>query len=323
MKAMIALLLTTVLLISLPALALANQGSISSLTLESLPYPGLSNGEEQEMPDLRFKLYLPAEYNQQPETRFPVLYLLHGSNGSFKDGEWDSFFPVLDRLIEEKKIPPLIAVAPVAGNSYWVDSLKFGPYESAVIQGLMPHIDTNYRTQAQREGRILAGFSMGGYGALRYSLMYPQLFEACILLSPFVQQQEPPATSRAATGGVFAGEDGQFDLSLWSSKNYPEALIAYGQQEERVRFFIYATDDDWNHLSEKEDLPDDAWKYNMEVQAVLLYSALNRQNPFQADFPKWEDVPGNPAQLRIVNGGHDSAVWRIGFEEGLAYVFDQ
>ncbi len=318
MKTMLALLLCATLLTGLSYTVSAEGSSVS---LQSLSYEGLKNAEEQSVPDLKFKLYLPKGYDEDTKIRYPVIYLLHGSNGSFKDSEWDSFFPVLDRLIENGTVPTLIAVAPVAGNSYWVDSTLFGPYESAVIQGLIQHMDKEYRTDANRENRFLAGFSMGGFGALRYGLAYPDLFEAAILLSPFVQQQEPPATSRAATGGVFASPDGTFDRELWDSKNYPALLSVYASLEQRVRFFIYATDDDWNHLSEKEDLPEDAWKYNMEVQAVFLYSALNRQNPFHKDFPKWEEVPGNPAELRIVNGGHDSTVWVEGFAEGLAYIF--
>ena len=320
MDKVLILLLCAVILAGLPVLSLSEQSNKSTTIIETLPFDGLGNGEGEERPGLLFKLYLPAGYVENPEARYPVLYLLHGSNGSFKDSEWDAFFSLLDRLIAERTIPPLVAVAPVAGNSYWVDSAKFGPYESAFINALIPHVDANFRTLGQREQRYLAGFSMGGYGALRYSLAYPELFSGCILLSPFVQREEPPATSRAVTGGVFAGADGEFDPKRWDEKNYPGLLAAYASQEERARFFIYAGDDDWNHLSEKEDLPPDAWKYNMEVQAVLLYSALNRENPFQTDFPKWESVPGNPAQLRIVDGGHDGAVWLQGFEEGLLYL---
>lgn len=302
--------------------ASAKAEGASSVTLHSIPYQGLTDGEGQSLPELKFKVYLPNSYEDNQETRFPVIYLLHGANGGFGDSEWESFFPVLDRLTADGSIPPMIAVAPVAGNSYWVDSHLFGPYETAVVQGLIGHMDANYRTLPHREHRFLAGFSMGGYGALRYGLAYPELFEAAILLSPFVQQQEPPATSRAVLGGAFAGPDGTFGLKLWDRKNYPALLASYAKQQYKVRFFIYATDDDWNHMNEREDLPADAWRYNMEVQAVLLYSALKCQNPFNISFSKGEDTPGNPAELRIVNGGHEISVWLGGFHEGLLYLFD-
>lgn len=306
---------------ALPGLGKDQAGQAPRLSLKALPFPGLGNGEGQPMKELKYKLYLPPGYGQDASACYPVLYLLHGANGAFEDSGWDAYYPLLDALTAQGAIPPLIAVAPVAGNSYWVDSDRFGPYETAVIKGLISHIDANYSTLADRGHRFIAGFSMGGFGALRYSLVYPQLFEACVLLSPFVQQAEPPATSRAFRGGAFAGADGVFDRALWDSRNYPAALQRYAAQAERVRFFIYATDDDWNHLSAREDLPQDAWKYNMEVQAVLLYAALRRQNPFGADFPKWGEVPGNPAELRIADGGHDVKAWLPGFEEGLRYLF--
>ena len=315
------LVLCVAMLALLPAVVLATQSRGFELSLETVPFDGLGDGEGAQRPDLQFKLFLPTEYQTDTNVRLPVIYLLHGSNGSFKTSEWDDFFPVLSELISSGKIPPMIAVAPVAGNSYWVDSDKYGSYETAIMKALIPYIDAHYRTQDERGNRFVAGFSMGGYGALRYALVYPEIFEACILLSPFVQSEEPPATSRAATGGVFANADGNFDRAIWDKKNYPAMLKAYAQQENRVRFFIYTSDDDWNHLSEKEDLPIDAWKYNMEIQAVKLYSALKREDPFNADFPQWEDVPGNPAELRIVDGGHDSSVWLRGFADGLEYIF--
>jgi putative tributyrin esterase len=49
-------------------------------------------------------------------------------------------------------------------------------YESYIIKELIPEIDKTYRTIATRDGRIIAGLSMGGYGALKFGLKYPELF---------------------------------------------------------------------------------------------------------------------------------------------------
>ena len=48
--------------------------------------------------------------------------------------------------------------------------------ETCIIKELIPYIDNNYRTVALREGRALEGFSMGGFGAVRFAFKYPQLF---------------------------------------------------------------------------------------------------------------------------------------------------
>ncbi len=265
---------------------------------------------------MSYNVYLPHDYDSNGTTRYPVMYLLHGSGGTATS--WDKFWPILDTMIEEKTIPPVIAIAPVTGNSYWVDSDKFGAVESAVIQDLIPLVDSSYKTIDSREGRGLVGFSMGGYGALRYSLAYPDMFGGATLLSPAIQHGEAPATSGAVERGSF-GEP--FDPNRWTALNYPKALESYASQSKAVPMYIITGDDDWNHLSEKEDLPADANKYNMEVQAVTLYQHLHRANPFKLPFDKWEDVPGSPAELRIINGGHDMKVWSAGFKQGLPYMF--
>jgi enterochelin esterase-like enzyme len=66
----------------------------------------------------------------------------------------------------------------------WCDS-KDGtvPMETIVIKELLPHIDATCRTIATREGRIIEGFSMGGYGAARLGFKYPQLFGAVSILA--------------------------------------------------------------------------------------------------------------------------------------------
>jgi hypothetical protein len=87
---------------------------------------------------------------------------------------------------------------------------------------------------------------------------------------------------------------------------YPAALEQYGKQPYEVPVYIYAGDDNWNHVSEKEDLPEDSCKYNMDAQAVILYQHLHRSNLFNRPFEKWEEVLGSPAELRILNGGHDT-----------------
>ncbi|WP_417579502.1 alpha/beta hydrolase [Pelagibacterium sp.] len=298
------------------AALLANPASAQKISVETLVSPALANDDNPQTAELSYALYLPEGFAPEGNVRYPVVYLLHGSGG--ESDAWDAFWPILDAMIADGTIPPTIAVAPVTGNSYWVDSAAFGAIESAFIEDLIPHIDETLPTIAAREGRALAGFSMGGYGAARYGLAYPDVFSAATLLSPALQQGQPPATAGAVGRGSF-GEP--YDPARWDELNYPALVGPYASQNHRVPFFIVAGDDDWNHLSEKEDLPDDATRYNMEVQAVAFYTALHRENIFGADFEKWEDVPASPAELRIVDGGHGMDVWSDGFRDGLIYMF--
>lgn len=279
--------------------------------------PSLSADLKEGNDMMKYNVYLPAGYNPDDEKEYPVLYLLHGSWGDAKS--WDRFWPILDSKIAKNEISPVIAIAPITGNSYWVDSDEYGAVESAFVNDLIREVDQKYLTISSREGRGLIGYSMGGYGALRYSLVYPEMFGATTLLSPSLQHDEAPITSGAVQRGSFGNP---FDPSVWNELNYPKALKEYGDQSYEVPIFIYAGDDDWNHLSEKEDLPPDAYRYNMEVQAVTLYEHLHRSNVFSRPFEKWEEVPGSPAELRILNGGHDTQLWGYGFEQGLDYMFE-
>lgn len=308
---------TVLLVLSLVCLMLSAPNCAASTThVESIVADSLVHDNTVGNDELTFKVYVPDDYNQGRSQGYPVLYLLHGSHGKVTD--WDRFLELLDELISKGVIEPVLAVVPVTGNSYWVDSDEFGAYESAVMFDLIPHIDRTYNTIPTREGRYLMGFSMGGYGALRYALAYPDQFGGATLLSPFVQDGEPPITSGAVERGSFGKP---FSLERWSELNYPNLITSYVNQEYQVPIYIFAGDDDWNHLSEKDDLPADAWKYNMEVQAVKLYQALARRNIYDVSFEKWEPVPASPTELRIENGGHSTSLWLKGFEEGLKYMF--
>lgn len=125
-----------------------------------------------------YHIYLPTPYALQPLRRFPVLYWLHGS------GPGVLGIPALTRYfhdaIQSRLIPPMIVVFPNSlPDGMWCDS-KDGlqPVETIVMSELIPHIDRNFRTVADPSGRIIEGFSMGGYGAGRLALKYPSYFIA-------------------------------------------------------------------------------------------------------------------------------------------------
>tara|TARA_R110000772_G_scaffold110305_8_gene213870 strand:- start:4478 stop:6250 length:1773 start_codon:yes stop_codon:yes gene_type:complete len=261
---------------------------------------------------LAYKIYLPYGYDDERNIHYPVLYLLHGSGGNEKS--WNKFFAILDAMIERRLIPRLIAVAPITGNSYWIDSNKYGAVESSIIQELIPEVDSHYRTISHRSGRGVIGFSMGGYGALRYTLAYPELFSSAVLLSPAIQHGAPPTTSGAVKRGAFGVP---FSLKKWKMLNYPLTLKSYLKQKQRTPIYIITGDDEWNHVSEKTDLPKDASRYNMEMQAVTLYQHL-----IQSTENDLEQCIHNLVELNIIDGGHDIGVWAKGFELGIEYMFD-
>lgn len=120
---------------------------------------------------LPYRVLLPADYATSSR-RYPVLYLLHGLTGN-EDDWWK-----LSRLSEYAARYHLIVVTPGVGDSWYANSASdpASRYEDAIMRDLIPHIDAQYRTLAKREGRAVAGLSMGGLGALKFALRYPEMF---------------------------------------------------------------------------------------------------------------------------------------------------
>lgn len=105
----------------------------------------------------------------------PVIYLLHGHGGNAKS--WITIKPELPRIADEKGI---IFVCPDGKNSWYWDS-PLNPayrYETFVSDELVKYTDTHYATEADRQGRAIAGLSMGGHGALWNAIRHKDVFGA-------------------------------------------------------------------------------------------------------------------------------------------------
>lgn len=119
-----------------------------------------------------YQIILPPHYEPEKSARFPVLYLLHGLGGHYDN--WAS----KTNLAKYAAAYPIILVMPEGGDGWYTDSASApdDKYESYIVQELVPEIDKNYRTVAERRGRAVAGLSMGGFGALKFGVKYPQMF---------------------------------------------------------------------------------------------------------------------------------------------------
>lgn len=127
--------------------------------------------------NIRAAVVLPDSYKKAKKTNYPVLYLLHGGTGSFRD--WLTKTPdkqLLHRLADQYN---LIIVTPDGGpTSYYFDSPmdKTSQYETFISKELIEKIDGAYRTIKDRNGRVIAGLSMGGHGAMYISTRHPELY---------------------------------------------------------------------------------------------------------------------------------------------------
>lgn len=134
--------------------------------------------------EVGFNIYTPPDYTTS-DTRYPVIYWLHGgAKGGEAVGVGHAV--ILHKAILQKKIQPMIMVFPNGGRgSFYDDSLdETIMAETAFIKELIPFIDKNYRTIAERRARAIEGFSMGGFGALKLAFKYPQLFCSVVSGAP-------------------------------------------------------------------------------------------------------------------------------------------
>lgn len=135
-----------------------------------------------------YSIYLPDGYEKTGE-RYPVLYLLHGANGSHESwcrnggGEQPR---ITDEEIVAGRAKKMIVVMPDAGGlgkknggkNMGYFNVEGWAYEDFFFQEFIPHIDQTYRTIASKVGRAIAGLSMGGGGAFVYAQRHPEMFNA-------------------------------------------------------------------------------------------------------------------------------------------------
>jgi enterochelin esterase-like enzyme len=155
--------------------------------------PALENkgGED---PTRRVSVYLPPGYDKSTE-KYAVIYYLHGitqrdstliaQNGIDK---------LLDKAIATGKIKPVIFVMSdqytLYRGSFYTNSSLTGNWSDFTAKDLVTYVDQNYRTISLRESRGISGHSMGGHGAIKLGMLYPDIFSSVYALSPYVLDLE-------------------------------------------------------------------------------------------------------------------------------------
>jgi S-formylglutathione hydrolase FrmB len=132
---------------------------------------------------LGIRILLPSGYAAHPATRYPVLYLLDGTSGRASD--WTTLGDA-ERTTAGR---PLIVVMPditIDGNGGgWCTNWPNGAqrWETFHIDELVPWVDANLRTRADRGGRAIAGLSQGGFCSTSYAARHPDLFGEALAYS--------------------------------------------------------------------------------------------------------------------------------------------
>ena len=139
-------------------------------------------------PVRQMAIYLPAIYNESSQ-RFPVIYYLPTPFSNYRTiFDQRAGRALFDQAIAKGTIEPFILVTvdlttPI-GCSWYVNSPATGNWEDFVVQELVPYIDASFKTIPTRDSRGIAGDFMGGYGAIRFGMKYPQVFGSVYALHP-------------------------------------------------------------------------------------------------------------------------------------------
>ena len=178
---------------------------------------------------------LPTGYAESGR-RYPVLYLLHGGGQDHTAFAARSWFGA-------QAARAMIIVTPNAGESWYVNSVvePSARYEDFVVKDLVTYIDANYRTIATRQGRAVAGVSMGGWGAMLLGLKHHHLFGAVGALSaPFLISRQSPNMDMSSREQQTFGKPGSPErlerdpaslLATIPLASVPELYLASGNQD--------------------------------------------------------------------------------------------
>ena len=139
--------------------------------------------------NMQLLIWLPQDMTE--DQKYPVLYFLPDYGGSAYTviNEYE-IGKAADELTRQNQIDSMIIVAVSMDRSFGINSsanvqkietesgktLSEGPYEDYFIQEVIPLIDTRFSTQTTRSGRMIGGYSMGGFAALYLAFHHPELF---------------------------------------------------------------------------------------------------------------------------------------------------
>jgi enterochelin esterase-like enzyme len=253
--------------------------------------------------DVRFSVCLPADYYDK-DFSYPVVYLLHGLGDDETSWlEYGRISQYADAELEKGEIVPMIFIMPQGFRTYYVNDYHDSfLYQDMFVNELVPYIDSMFRTIADRQHRALAGYSMGGFGALILHLKHPGVFGSAVPLSISVRTDEQYMTEYAPEwdeqwGSLFGaqGIEGVGRITDHYRQNSPFHVIRQMPQDEMKNFSVYIDNGD------KEQT---LCRSNEELH-ILMH---------EVNFPH---------EYRVREGGHSFSYWRSALPNTLHFLSDR
>jgi S-formylglutathione hydrolase FrmB len=206
-----------------------------------------------------FSVFLPPSFSGETQRTYPVIYFLHGLNNdqtSWTVERYGSLQKTVEEMILSKKIPEIVMIHPRGDNSFYCNFLDGSRrYEDLVAQEIIGYAEAHYRAKKGRAYRAIAGTSMGGYGALKIAMKYPDRYGAVVGHSPIIflgkNPLDVPEEMKSSRYYQFFvgilrplfGDPVRQDL--WDANN-PLLLASGGKLNGLKIYFDYGTEDRYN-----------------------------------------------------------------------------
>jgi enterochelin esterase-like enzyme len=248
--------------------------------------------------DRKISVYLPPGYNQSKK-RYPVIYYLHGFMGT--DTVTPQMKNILDLAISKNKIQAYILVIAdhytLYTGSFYSNSSLTGNWSDFQAKEVVAYMDKNFRTIASRDARGIGGHSMGGYGALKIAMLYPDVFSSVYALSPgllaFVKEFGPNSDSYKQLAGIKTKDE--LDKTY-----YPRVIAAvaraWSPNPNKPPFYI---DLPFNYIENSLVLDTavyEKWRANMPLYMIDKYASnLKKLKAIKLDWGR-NDSPRFPLQ---------------------------
>jgi putative tributyrin esterase len=137
--------------------------------------------------DLPYAFLEPEQTSAESEQRNPLLVMLHGLDGSYRD--WPSY----TRIARYAAKFNLVIAFPEGENGWYTNTAEGSRrYEDSLIQDFLPHLQRRLALRSPGKAWAIGGLSMGGYGAVKIALKYPHLFSLAISHSGSLEKPRTP-----------------------------------------------------------------------------------------------------------------------------------
>jgi S-formylglutathione hydrolase FrmB len=230
--------------------------------------------------DMQYRVVFPGHITAGE--RFPVVYLLHGGGGNFRNwSDWSDVARYAER--------GLILVMPEGSDSYWANSAgrPQDRYEDYVVNDLISDVEDKFSAAKDRANRAIVGVSMGGFGAVKLALSHPDLFAFAGGISSAIDVPRRPFSIKRPAQGLRH----RLIFGAWGSQtrrdNDPYILVRFADPGRMPYLFL--------SCGEQEGL----------LRANREFAALLEERHLRYEF-------------HVVPGGHTWTQWN----ERLPSLFD-